>query len=150
MSVQKSKRAGAGSTQDVEGNHVHTALVGGQYIVVRHAHAWRPPTDVFEDNNLLVVLVEIAGMQKGKFNVTLDERQLTISGVRRPLLDTKPAVHQLEVRHGEFRIDVSLPWPVDESGVEALYDDGFLRVELPKAKAHHVQVDVEKADADEK
>ena len=100
--------------------------------------------------NQLVVLVEIAGMQRGEFNVMLDERQLTISGVRRPLLDTKPAFHQLEVRHGEFRVDISLPWLVDESRVEALYDDGFLRVELPKAKSHHVQVDVEKVDTDEK
>jgi HSP20 family protein len=146
MSAHKPKRNLG--TQDADASHLHTALVAGQYVVVRHSHAWRPPTDVFEDNNRLVVVVEIAGMQKGEFNVTLDERRLTVSGARHPLLDTRPAVHQLEVRNGEFRVDVSLPWPVDESRVEALYDDGFLRVELPKAKAHHVQVDVEKAEID--
>lgn len=146
MSARKSSRGWV--YQDVEGNHIHTTLVGQQYVVVRHSHAWRPPTDVFEDNDRLVVLVEIAGMQKGKFNVILDERQLTISGTRPPTLDTKPAFHQLEVRHGEFRVDVSLPWLVDEDAVEAQYDDGFLRVELPRAQAHHVQVDVEKTDTD--
>lgn len=146
MSARKPK-TGWGN-QEVEGSHLHQALVGGQYIVVRHSHAWRPPTDVFEDNDRLVVIVEIGGMQKGKFNVILDERQLTINGSRPPYLDTKPAFHQLEVRNGDFRVDVSLPWPVDEDHVEALYDDGFLRVELPKAEAHHVQVDVEKAEAD--
>ena len=145
MSAQKSKRVRA--QYDAEGSHSHTALVGHQFVVVRHSHAWRPPTDVFEDNDRLVVLVEIAGMQKGKFNVVLDERHLTISGSRSPLLNTKPAFHQLEVRHGEFRVGIDLPWPIDEDGVEATYDDGFLRVELPKARAHHV-VDVEKTGTD--
>lgn len=145
MSSQKSKR-GRGY-QDTEGRHIHTALVGNQFVVVRHSHAWRPPTDVYEDNDSLVVLVEIAGMQKGEFNVVLDERHLMVSGTRPPLHHTKPAFHQLEVRYGEFRVDVELPWPVDENGVEASYDDGFLRVELPRARAHHI-VDVEKSGSD--
>lgn len=146
MSAHKSKRGWG--RQETESSHVHTALVDQRYVVVRHSHAWRPPTDVFEDNDRLVVLVEVAGMQNGKFHVFLDERHLTISGSRPPLLDTKPAFYQLEVRHGEFRVEVSLPWAVDEGAVEAVYNDGFLRVELPKAKAQHVHVDVEKADAE--
>jgi HSP20 family molecular chaperone IbpA len=145
MSSQKPKR-GRGY-QDTEGSHLHTTLVGNQFVVVRHSHAWRPPTDVYEDNDSLVILVEVAGMQKGEFNVVLDERHLMVSGTRPPRLNTKPAFHQLEVRYGEFRVDVELPWPVDENGVEATYDDGFLRVELPRARAHHI-VDVEKAGSD--
>jgi HSP20 family protein len=103
---------------------------------------------VYEDNDRLVVVVEIAGMQRGKINVVLDERHLTISGARPQMLDSKPAFHQMEVRHGEFRVDVNLPWLIEEEAVEASYDDGFLRVELPKAQAHHVRVDVEKPDTD--
>ena len=147
MSARKPKSSLG--NQEAEGQHLHQAHVGGPYVVVRHSHAWRPPTDVLEDSDRLVVLVEIGGMQKGEFDVILDERQLTISGSRPPYLDTGPAFHQLEVRSGDFRVDVSLPWSVDEDGVEAIYDDGFLRVELPKAKAHHVQVDVEKAEVDD-
>lgn len=133
---------------DSEATHAHTALIGEEFVVVRHSHAWRPPTDVFEDDGRLIIVIEIAGMQKGKFSVILDKRNLTISGSRPPLTNSKPAFYQLEVRHGEFRVDVDLPWAIDDGNVEAFYDDGFLRIELPPGKSHAIPVvDVANTDA---
>ena len=147
MSAQRPKTGWP--NRELEASHVHTAVVGDQYFLVRHSHAWAPPTDIFEDGDRLIVLVEIAGMNRDKFNVILDKRALTITGSRPAPHNSKVAFHQIEVRHGEFRMDVSLPWPIDEQSVEASYNDGFLRVELPKARANHVHiVDVEKRDTD--
>ena len=136
----KSGRSGA----EIDSSHVHTAVVANQYVLVRHSHTWSPPTDIFEIDDSLLVLVEIAGMQKGNFNVAIGERHLIISGSRPAPHNIKAAFHQMEVRHGDFRVDVDLPWSVDEDRVEATYDDGFLRVSLPKVKAQHIHVvDVE-------
>ncbi len=120
------------------------------WIVLRQSSAWRPPTDVFELEDRLVVMVEVAGMRDGEFNVRLEDRRLFISGVRRRLVRDREApgmaFHQMEVRYGEFRTAISLPWPIDRERASASYKDGFLRVELPRAAAnqiHIVNVDVE-------
>jgi HSP20 family protein len=91
-------------------------------------------------------MVEIAGMRDGEFNVVLQDRRLMISGVRRRISNDRMAFHQMEVRYGEFRTEVALPWPVSRESVSALYRDGFLRVELPHARNQQitiVDVDIE-------
>lgn len=116
------------------------------WIVMRQSNTWRPPTDVFELDDRLVVLVEVAGMRDGEFNVVLQDRRLVISGVRRRAVRERMAFHQMEVRYGEFRTSVNLPWPVDRERVLATYKDGFLRVELPRSvsqQVHIVSVDIE-------
>jgi HSP20 family molecular chaperone IbpA len=46
----------------------------------------------------------------------------------------------MEIAYGEFVAEVALPVPVDSSGVEASYADGFLTVTLPKVKARRISV----------
>jgi HSP20 family protein len=117
-----------------------------QWVAVRQSNVWRPATDVYELEDRLVVLVEIPGMRDGEFSVIIQDRRLFISGVRRRANQERAAFHQMEVRYGEFRTGVALPWIVDRERVSAVYRDGFLRVELPRAvnqQIHIVNVDVE-------
>src|SRR5215468_8155414 len=117
-----------------------------QWVVMRQTNSWQPPTDVFELEDRLIVMVEIAGMRDGEFNVSLQDRRLMISGVRRRVVNDRMAFHQMEVRYGEFRTEVSLPWSVNRDEVSALYRDGFLRIDLPRAlnqQIHIVDVDNE-------
>ena len=122
------------------GTHYHVVMSGQQFLVVRHAHAWRPPTDVIEVEDRLIVNVEIAGMRDSQFTVAIDSQKLTVSGSRASVERQGSAYHQLEVRFGEFFTEVALPWPVDEDAISARYDDGFLRIDLPRAKAQTVRV----------
>jgi HSP20 family protein len=126
---------------DVElGLDADTGEVVRRWVIVRHATVWTPPTDIYELSDRLMVVVEIAGMRDGDFNVMLQGQQLTISGVRQRAATPDCAYHQLEIRFGEFRTEVSLPWPVLREDVSATYRDGFLRVELPRARAQKVQI----------
>jgi HSP20 family protein len=111
-----------------------------RWVVVRHATVWRPPTDVFEQEDRLIVVVEIAGMHHSDFNVMLQGQRLIISGIRQRATPRDCAFHQLEIPYGEFRAEVSLPWPVLRDAVTASYRDGFLRVELPHAPAQKIQI----------
>jgi HSP20 family molecular chaperone IbpA len=105
----------------------------------QRTRCWEPASDVYEIETGLVIQVEIAGMSEEDFTITLGERSLVIEGTRRDP-EQKRAYHQMEIRYGEFRTELHLPWTVDPDRVEATYEDGFLRVFLPRPSTHHVVV----------
>ena len=105
----------------------------------RQYQVWHPPTDVHETDAHYLVHVEVAGMRQSDFNISLSDRTLIVSGVREDST-TKKACHQIEISYGEFRSEVTLPGPVDEDGIEAIYADGFLKIVLPKRSIRKVPV----------
>lgn len=137
MGANKVTRGGQVDTAEV---HYHVEKGGQQFLLVRHAYAWHPSTDVMVNADRLIVVVEVAGMRHGEFHISFANQRLTISGVRSSREHEYTAYHQLEVRYGEFRTDVTLPWAVEEDQIVAHYEDGFLQVELPRAKPHRVHV----------
>ncbi len=99
-----------------------------------------PPTDIIELEGRLVVLIEIAGMQVEDFNIALFNRNLTITGIRERPVFANPAHHQVEIGIGEFRIEITLPWSVEEDSVKARYYAGFLQVDLPRRAEKQISV----------
>ncbi len=108
--------------------------------LISRPHAWRPPTDVFETENTIVVRVEVAGMREADFTISLVERSLTVRGIRQDTSERR-AYHQMEIAFGEFHTEVELPYQVIADKVEATYRDGFLRVVLPIAQPKHIKVE---------
>lgn len=104
------------------------------------SNAWRPPTDVYDTDDTIVVRVEVAGMVESEFSILLDGRLLYIRGIR---VDTteKRAYHQMEVAFGEFVTEVELPHTIESKNIEAFYNNGFLQVILPFARPHKIQVE---------
>ena len=100
---------------------------------------WQPPTDVFETEKSIVIQVEIAGMHDSEFTISLEKRTLTISGIRQGP-EEHGAYYQMEIPAGEFMSVIKLPTAVDYDKVEAVYQDGFLRVVLPKAEPNQIEV----------
>jgi len=107
--------------------------------VMRRRRVWRPPTDVYETDDQIIVKVEIAGMNEDDFQVAFLDRTLVISGKRRDPVG-KLIYQNMEIRYGEFRTEVRFERPLDEAAIEASYESGFLFVRLPKAAEHRVQV----------
>ncbi|HXQ27820.1 MAG TPA: Hsp20/alpha crystallin family protein [Gemmatimonadales bacterium] len=102
---------------------------------------WKPPTDVYETDDALVVHMEIAGMRSEDFRVELANGILTIGGERPPAPAGKRHYHALEVQIGPFERRLRVPTPVDPQSVQANYDAGFLEVRLrklePRVSAPH-------------
>lgn len=111
----------------------------GRWALSRQRKTWRPPTDVYETVDCFVVKVEIAGMQRQDLRIALKAKQLTISGIRQDS-STKVGYQQMEIQYGAFESSVSLPTAVNQDAVEATYQEGFLTIRLPKARARRVQV----------
>lgn len=104
-----------------------------------HPHTWRPPTDVYEREDSIVVRVEIAGMNEDGFAISLDQNVLLIHGTR---ADTNERLtyHQMEINFGEFLTAVEIQAPIDVEHVQAEYENGFLWVILPKAQPKIIKI----------
>jgi len=104
-----------------------------------HPHSWRPPTDVYETEDRVVVRVEIAGIADSDFQIQLTQNMLYINGIRRDKPERR-AYHQMEIPFGEFATEVYMNVAVDMEKAEAEYTDGFLMVYLPKVEPKHIRI----------
>jgi HSP20 family protein len=104
-----------------------------------HPHLWRPPTDVYDREDSIVVRVEIAGMNENDFLVSMEQNLLTIRGNRADTNERR-AYHQMEINFGEFLTEVEIHIPIDAENVRAEYQNGFLWVFLPKAQPKVIKV----------
>ena len=102
---------------------------------------WRPPTDVYETGDSAIVMVEIAGLSEGNYEISLNGRILVVSGERRDPAE-KLAYQQMEIRYGRFRTEVHLPWSLEGTDHTASYEDVFLKIRLRKAQTRRVPVRV--------
>jgi HSP20 family protein len=93
---------------------------------------WKPPTDVYETADAIVVHMDIAGMRSDDFQVELAEGILTIGGERQAPREGKRHYHAMEVQIGPFERRLRLPVPVDPTSIHASYEAGFLEVRLTK------------------
>jgi len=96
-------------------------------------NAWRPPTDVYETEEKVIIKMEIAGMRDEDLEVAVQDTLLLISGFRSDSMERK-AYHQMEIPFGKFSVGIELPVRVNTENATAEYKDGFLTIQLPKEK----------------
>ncbi len=124
--------------QDME--QVFRSLVIGVRPISRsHIGVWRPPVEVYECEDCLVVTVEIAGVQEEEISVIVDESLLRVAGTRQnPSATQKRTYHEMGIAYGPFEAQVFLPFSIVLDKVEAAYEGGFLKVSLPRAQATRI------------
>jgi HSP20 family protein len=118
------------------------------YYNFRPHDCWAPNVNLYETDDLYLVCVDLAGVDKDKIDVELTDNRLTIRGSRNvPIFDEpdtpsaganpgaergKLRVHVMEIDHGAFFREVELPDHVAREKIEAHYRTGFLWIEIPK------------------
>lgn len=102
-------------------------------------YSWSPPTDVFENDENLIIKIEIAGMKKSEILINIEENILVVTGTRKESIERR-AYRQMEIRFGEFNASVQLPEGLSLENALADYDDGFLSITIPFLKATKVQI----------
>ena len=96
---------------------------------------WAPPLDIFEDTERVTIQVELSGMKKEDFELSLQDGVLTISGERKFEEEKREGESfRRERLFGAFSRSVTLPSAVKAEEVKATYEDGVLTVTLPKAE----------------
>jgi HSP20 family protein len=100
---------------------------------------WRPPVEVYEVDDTLIVTVEVAGVREEDLSVVIDDSVLRIAGIRTVPEDSRRRVYHLTgIPYGEFEAEIFLPFAVALDDVEASYENGFLYVTLPRAQATRI------------
>jgi HSP20 family protein len=90
--------------------------------------------DVYETDDDVVVLAEIAGISEEEVEIIVDGTVLILSGERHPHPSRPGRLYsQMEVCHGPFRRELVLPADVDPDRARATYSQGMLEIVLPKA-----------------
>ena len=95
---------------------------------------WSPALDLYESGDHFVAVVELPGMRKEVIDISLHDGTLTISGERKRESNNGEPAQRTERYVGTFRRSIALPTRVAPSKVSATYQDGILKVTLPKAE----------------
>lgn len=94
-----------------------------------------PKVDIVEKQKEFLVTAEIPGMKKEDVKLSLDNNSLTISGEKKEEKETKDGDYQcMERVFGSFKRTLSLPDCIKKDKVNAKYEDGILRITLPKTE----------------
>ena len=106
-----------------------------QQAFMHRPSGWRPPADIHETPDAITVKIELAGMREEDIDVTLYKDALVVSGERRDEHEHDETIcyHEAQIRYGPFRVEIFIPAEIERKQIEAHYDDGFLKVLLPKA-----------------
>ena len=96
---------------------------------------WRPNVDVSENETSYELLAELPGMKKEDVKITVENGYLTLSGERKYEDEKKDKnVHIRERAYGKFERSFKLPEEVKSESIKAKYENGVLRIEIPKAE----------------
>lgn len=77
-----------------------------------------PLTDLFDEDDLLIVIAELPGVEEKEIRIEIEDDTLEFSSTGRR----------------EYAKELPLPCPVDESAMETTYKNGVLEIRLRKAE----------------
>ena len=107
-----------------------------------------PAIDVYEDHDQVIVEASLAGISPEDVNISVKDDIFNLEGTRRETseIDEKN-YYRKEVRTGSFHRSVILPASVQADKAEANFENGLLRVVLPKEtqpQSKNIEIKIEK------
>ena len=94
---------------------------------------WAPQIDICETPDAYQLLVDLAGVSPELMEVVVDRRHVKIAGTRvQPGWPSEGCVLQTEICYGPFERLFRLTSPIQTAEARALYEEGILKVTLPK------------------
>jgi HSP20 family protein len=98
--------------------------------------AWSPAVDIRETDQEMVLELEVPGIKPEQVELTAENGVLTVKGEKkseRKEGDENDRYHVVERSYGNFMRSFQLPQGIDETKIEADYDNGILSIHIPKA-----------------
>ena len=97
-------------------------------------HGNEPKIEFSESKDAVNVLAEVTGMNEEDLDVEISsDGYLSISGEKKSRVEHgKGDNYFSEVSYGMFHRTVPLPWDLDYAKAEGDYEDGVLKIRIPK------------------
>jgi HSP20 family protein len=97
--------------------------------------AWTPAVDIRENQNELKLDVELPGISPDDVEITTENGVLTIRGEKHSERkeEDDSRYHVVERSYGTFMRSFQLPQGLDESRIEATFENGMLSIHIPKS-----------------
>lgn len=106
----------------------------------RHDCFWMPHVDIYESPEEIIILADLAGLNKEEMNIEVNREKITIAGVRKMMALGRNARYCLaEIPHGYFERNIILPQAVSAESAVASYADGILLIRVNKLPANVTQ-----------
>lgn len=104
---------------------------------------WNPPTDVYETKEHIIIKMEIAGVNKSDIEISLEDNLLKVGGFRHDRSKVgKENFHIMEIHYGNFERVFRLPKNLGVEQIEAIYQDGFLKISIPKVTLKQQEIEI--------
>lgn len=97
---------------------------------------FQPTCDILEASDHYMITLDIPGVPQNQLNIEVENQQLKISGERIKEVTEKDDSKHLyfERAFGKFTRTFNLPPEIKSEDIQAHYQDGVLKVAIPKAK----------------
>ena len=103
-------------------------------MLVVSEQTWRPQMDMYETPTEVIIVGEISGVDKESLEVELDQKAVKITGLRREATRVPDMKYHLaEIVYGKFERILLLPMTIDPEHVKAFYNNGLLKITMPKS-----------------
>jgi HSP20 family protein len=129
--------------------HFPDPTIGNNFSTGISTHVdWEPMTNIIEAGDVLVIEVELPGVNKDDVTIHLEgDTHLIIRGTKhQPRLkkesDTKMTYYLFEREFGSFYKRIIIDFPLDASNIESVMENGVLTVKIPKKKPGKISVDI--------
>lgn len=109
--------------------------------------AWRPPVDIVDTTEAILIYVEIPGVGKDEVDIEVKDNVLTIRGER--IVDSSignGSYYRSERVFGKFGRSFALPAMIRTDSIKATFKNGVLKISIPKPeeeKPRQVTINVE-------
>ena len=105
---------------------------------------WSPQMDIYETPDEIVILAEIAGVQKEDLDIEINSKAVKIYGHRYQIPRVENTTYRLaEIQYGKFERILFLPTPIDTDKVSASFFRRFFSDTAPQTKdGYNLQIPI--------
>ena len=102
------------------------------YKTLERNQSWTPKVNVFENDKLYTVTLDIPGVEKKNVNIEVEGSALIVSGKREEVNEKDMSLYYSQTRYGNFSRTFNLPEEINVEKISAKYKNGTLNLTLPK------------------
>ena len=94
-----------------------------------------PAVNLWTNSEHVLVTAELPGYEKNNVDITLIGNVLRLHGSRKaPECKDEECFHRQERNYGVFNREIKLPFPIHSEKIDAVFQNGVLKINLPRAE----------------